>query len=256
MYTIFIPKYQGEKTEYLITKVIERYMKNSSCNCIISSPGYMGTTSNTIIKFLDELGKKMSGKNPCIGFFNGMNGSRSLGGKLLPDSKSTIREEYEWRVKSPLKSLHICCRPITDHRKMMFFINYNGSMPSILNKNNYKNFLDKCTVCGVLIGSSNQSLGTYFGGRNFDPAEKGEADVLMYTDDSGQITESLTNFQKTYVYTDDRSQITDEITDSQNYYKHRNIRISKSINEENYDDDNDKMFFKDILRNFLENNLT
>lgn len=235
MYTIFIPKYQNESTDYLITKVINLYMKNSCCNCIISSPGYMSTTLKTIKFFVNELGNRMSKNTPYIGFFNGTNGSTSLYGH-------TIREEHEDQVvlSSKFNLLPICCRPIKDHRKMMFFINIDwGSIPQKLNKENYKNFLDHCKVYGMLLGSSNQSLQTYFGGINSSSADKGEADILMYTDDNKKIVSELMEFQSS----------------NNNNNNNINIRISKSIDEENYDDYRDSYYLKNILNNFLEINL-
>lgn len=136
----------------------------------------------------------------------------------------------------------------------MFFIDYKDSMPSILDIYNYRDFLDNCTVCGILIGSSNQSLRTYFGGLKFAPASKGEADILMYTDDSGNITEKLIKFQSANLYTDYNNHIDMELIDFQS--DNMNIRISKSIDRENYNTDRDNMYFKDILNNFLENNLS
>lgn len=273
MYTIFIPKYKDDMTEYLITQVIKLYMENdlcghrchydrcnrcnccNCCNCIISSPGFMSNTSKTVNDFVYELGNIMSSKHPYIGFFNGMNGHHKLATET-----NLIRDEHEKEVahSTLFRPLHICCKPIKDHRKMMFFINYKdclSRMPDKLDITNYENFLSNCTVCGVLIGSSNQSLTTYFGYSKHSLADKGEADILMCTGDRYDLVQELIKLQKGNMLANQSNDIENERTDPQNNI-YRNIRISKSIDEENYTADMDKDYFKGILKDFLKTALT
>ena len=227
MYTIFMPKYEKDPTPYRITKVISTFTQKSSCNCIISSPGYMCTTSNTIDIFLDKLDKDIA-KKLYIGFCNGMNGAR-----VLPN-QNTIRHEYENLLSSPkytLNPLKISCLDSKDHRKMMFFIHVNANMPNTLDKYNYSTLLNNSTVLGILIGSSNQSLNTYYGGQNSNPADKGEADILMYTESGNSITSSMSSLQGSI----------------------EGIRISRSIDETYYSDaDADEKYLRKMLEDFLD----
>ena len=231
MYTIYIPKYEKDTPDFYITETLERFMKSVTCDCIICSPGYMSTTINTINKFIDKLSNNLF-RCPYLGFFNGMNGNNKV-----YKGTNTIREAHENEVLKSinLRSMPIQCIDHKDHRKMMFFIR-NQAIPSKLDKKTKQNFLDNSTVFGILIGSSNQSLNTYYGGVNGKPADKGEADILMYFDDNRFTNEFITwksNFP--------------------------NIRISKSIDIENDNDEKehktDSDFFKKILDDFLENNL-
>lgn len=78
-----------------------------------------------------------------------------------------------------------------DHRKMLFIFGFNDIFDSnpnfnILNKSNFNDFLNAITVNAIMIGSSNQSYTTYFGGPH-GKADKGEADVLMFATDNDDL---------------------------------------------------------------------
>ena len=233
MYTIFIPKYQKDTVEYLTTKTIHCFVSHSSCNCIISSPGYMSTTSNTIKLFIDNFGSKtINNPNMMMGLLNGMNGNTHV-----YNQSNTIREEHEVQIKTSgtLKLLNIKCHPFVDHRKMMFFIKLKGAVSNTLNSGNFSSFINACQVQGVMIGSSNQSLSTYYGGAKSSPADKGEADILMYIDNPQETI--TTAFREVQV-------------------QNVNIRISKSVDENFHPSDYESMYFREILSDFLENNLS
>lgn len=233
MYTIFIPKYENETPDFLITKTLELFMNSISCDCIISSPGYMSTTSNTIRQYIQNLSDTVS-KNCCpyLGFFNGMNGNNPV-----RYGANTIRQEHENEVSisSSFQSLPIQCNNHRDHRKMMFFIK-NKSMPQVLDSRSIGYFLRHSTVCGILVGSSNQSLNTYYGGAKRNPADKGEADILMYYDDGNNFTERIIAWKSDYP----------------NIRISQSIDIKEGISEREYESE----YFKEILKNFIENNLT
>ncbi|MBR6984118.1 MAG: hypothetical protein IKH75_11460 [Ruminococcus sp.] len=232
MYTVFIPKYEYDSTPFRITKVISTFMKNSCCDCIISSPGYLSTTSNTIKTFLANLNRDINNsKKIYISFLNGMNGARLL------SNNNTIRQEHVSLLGTTgyLYPLITNCIDYKDHRKMMFFIDCNGNVPGVLDKNNYNSFIDSSRLLGVLIGSSNQSLNTYYGGSNSRSADKGEADILMYIDPGNTLTPVM----------NDLHQAIEE------------IRISRSIDESLYSGiDADEKYFKRMLKDFLEKNLS
>lgn len=183
MYSLYIPKYQNERGEFLITKVIREYTERApKLNCILSSPGYLSNRINTIDLFVDKMCGSVLHRSPLsIGLFNGMNGNNSLG-------TTTIVEYHNMRFrKYGINALTINCKKQKDHRKMMFFIydpeNYSKEI-NILNDNSgdktdfIDRYINKIKVKGILIGSSNQSYNTYF---SYD-ASKGEADLLMFTD--------------------------------------------------------------------------
>ena len=183
MYSLYIPKYQNERGEFLITKVIKEYTERApKLNCILSSPGYLSNRINTIDLFVDKMCGSVLHRSPLsIGLFNGMNGNNSLG-------TTTIVEYHNMRFrKYGINALTINCKKQKDHRKMMFFIydpeNYSKEI-NILNDNSgdktdfIDRYINKIKVKGILIGSSNQSYNTYF---SYD-ASKGEADLLMFTD--------------------------------------------------------------------------
>ena len=183
MYSLYIPKYQNERGEFLITKVIKEYNERApKLNCILSSPGYLSNRINTIDLFVDKMCGSVLHRSPLsIGLFNGMNGNNSLG-------TTTIVEYHNMRFrKYGINALTINCKKQKDHRKMMFFIydpeNYSKEI-NILNDNSgdktdfIDRYINKIKVKGILIGSSNQSYNTYF---SYD-ASKGEADLLMFTD--------------------------------------------------------------------------
>lgn len=185
MYSLYIPKYKKEDSEFLIAKVIREYTKTESeINCLLSSPGYLSRTKERI----DEFVENMCNLIPCkesfsIGFFNGMNGNNSLGKTTIVEYHNMCFEEKH------VNTLKINCKKQLDHRKMIFFIydsgNYFQQISMFNNSQDDKErhidrYINNIKVKGMLIGSSNQSNATYFS----IPASKGEADLLMFTDSS------------------------------------------------------------------------
>ena len=105
MYTLYLPKYQGDPWEYLITKTIKEYMQVIDYDCVILlSPGYLSKTNNTIKMFVDKFSNTLTpcGKAgiPQIGIFNGMNGSQKTS-----SSSNTIRDEHNLQIRGNKKSL-------------------------------------------------------------------------------------------------------------------------------------------------------
>ena len=88
-----------------------------------------------------------------------------------------------------------------------------------------------------MIGSSNQSLQTYYGGSKGLSADKGEADVFMFVDDSA-VKEVIVN-------TDDKL-LQDSIVIS------KSIKVSGNLENER---EADEKFLKSILEDFLKNSL-
>lgn len=182
MYSFYIPKYEKDSLEFKITKVIKHFMRITDYkNDILSSPGYLSTTPKTISDFVNEFGKNISdGINPTnLGYFHGMNGDITR--------RNT---HYRFFARNCLKEIPIICTDKKDHRKMLFFFESNfqlhkGLMETLpsgyLDKKSKNTFLSNITVNAVLIGSSNQSYSTYYGGAS-GKAQHGEADLFMFND--------------------------------------------------------------------------
>lgn len=180
MFITYIPKEEGETPDFKIVRVIDKYMRTypDSSN-IISSPGYLSLIPG-VKDFANEFAKSVpAGKKLYIGYGYGMNGSRIMSGKTL------IHEQYaELAMTKKFIPLNMNIRNKKDHRKMMFFFKENTVSSfdfavDILDKSTLNQFLDSITVYAVLVGSTNQSYTSYYGGRKHK-ADKGEADVLLF----------------------------------------------------------------------------
>lgn len=189
MYTVYIAKYKGDIPDFNITRVISKYMSCTDYDCgIISSPGYMNVRVGTTDEFYDKLApaflqsSSTNTRHIEVGIFNGMNGSNHMKG-----TGNTCREQHEKSIQShQLNLITLKCKRKIDHRKMLFFMELKDNFNEILSLENYEQFLHTVTVRGVMIGSSNQSLKTYYGGSGGGSADKGEADIFMFVDDEAK----------------------------------------------------------------------
>ena len=185
---IYIPKVAGEPSEFKIIRSLKNCMEYyKGKNNILSSPGYMGrmTSVNTFVTKFKEI--VPPGDRVYIGYFKG------LTGKMNPSGSTDIIDEFYLELLSTrkFKKLSITIADKPDHRKMMFFfgINEDASFDfkretlSLLTKDR---FLNSITVNAVLVGSSNQSKTTYYGGAS-GHADKGETDILMYVNDGSRV---------------------------------------------------------------------
>lgn len=127
LYSLYIPKYKDESTEFLITRIISHYARETKYNInILSSPGYMSTTDKTIKRFLDELVYSITSlKDARLGFFYGMNGSRKV-----PKTSQTIREYHIHEIsRNPhIQNIPIACKKDNDHRKCCSFLKAKGGL--------------------------------------------------------------------------------------------------------------------------------
>ena len=180
LYVSYIPKVQGETPDFKIIKTLKKCMAYySGCNNIISSPGYLSNKTH-VKDFVKEFKKVIPAKNKVyIGYFKGMNKLTALLGVDLIDKhyKELVRTGKFIKLKMNIANK-------ADHRKMMFIygINENPTFDfekEVLNKSTKDKFLRSITVNAILIGSSNQSYSTYFGGAK-KRADKGEADILLF----------------------------------------------------------------------------
>lgn len=127
-------------------------------------------------------------RNPClrdtikIGILRGM-------GKISADNKSDIIDELYSRAICSINNLEeiliVQNDNNRDHRKMMIFFEIKEDMDFAshgpLYYENIEQILNSIKPKAILIGSSNQNLNTYYGGKN-GTADKGEADVLLFDD--------------------------------------------------------------------------
>lgn len=228
LYLMYIPKVQGESTDFKLVKALKKCMKYySGENNIISSPGYLSSLKY-VGDFVKEFEKIVPKKNSIlIGYFKGMNKFNRLSG-----SCDLIDEHYTKLIGTgKFKKLKIKIANKSDHRKMTFIYGIKESSlydfeSYELNSGTKDKFLDSIIVNAVFIGSSNQSYNTYYGGAS-SRAKKGEADVLMFVTDN---VETLKNDM--YV---DGTVIYEEL-----------LGTSKEPHE----------YLKDILREFLETALS
>lgn len=183
LYLSYIPKVSGETADFKIIKSLKKCMRFfKGKNNIISSPGYLSTSTyvkDFVNKFKDIV---PTGDKIYVGYFKGMNTFNHATG-----SCDLIDEHYaEFLSTSSLTKLEIEISNKPDHRKMLFIFGINNN-PTFnfdlkLTAASKKDFLESITVNAVLIGSSNQSYNTYYGGTS-GRATKGEADVLLFAAD-------------------------------------------------------------------------
>ena len=245
MYILYLPKYKRERCDnYLIIKAIGEYMRCTEYKYdIISSPGYLSKTADTIEMFLDNFNRTLFGENEdeydnkeiYWGIFNGMNGAnRCQNGnrKASPDAPTIKQYHYEHICNSTngnIRWMPIVCSEDIDHRKMMFFIEIKNQelRDREINKDTYVDFLDQVTVHAVLIGSSNQSYSTYYKSN-----QQGEADILLF-DEKNKFHEYISGGKSKF-------DLKDKIILTKSFYP---------------DDLKDGEYLKDILRDLFKNSL-
>lgn len=231
MYIAYLPKIKGEKVEdRRINKFLKFYIEKSSNKySVIAAPGYMSTRPNTIDKYLSNLGNILNyGNKTEIGILNGMNGHHDNGNgmPILENHKGSLS-------KHGFEEIKLNVNKEFDHRKMMCFIVRN-SIPKEITLDNLEDFLDNVYVGGILIGSSNQSYSTYFK----DNASKGESDIFMFDTSMDPYIEHTIKMLK----------LGETNSDSLN-----DIVFAESFFGNGHNDT--QGFFKEILRNVLENGL-
>lgn len=249
MYSIYIPKYPNEKTPFKITEILNYYTSSITYDgLILSSPGYMSRTWKTIDEFIDSFKKNLnvSKKHWDFGLFNGMNGQSQISANL------SIRTYHEQKLsKEGFNVINITSTFKEDHRKMLFFLQKTApdscyNTPFTLNKSNYNNFLRNFRVRAVMIGSTNQSRQSYYGGKK-GKADKGEADLFLLIEDKDE-REMIT-----YYISQNMENATNYISSNGNNNDFfGNIIISQSIYMRKADD----QYLKDILIDFLANSLS
>lgn len=183
LYVNYLPKIQGEKPDFKIIGSLKKCMKYyNGNNNIISSPGYL-SSKTYVHDFAVEFGKLIpSGNKIYIGYFKGMN-------KISGSAVINLLDEHyiEMYKTGKFKKLNIKISNKSDHRKMIFIygIKEKASFDfekDVLDIKTQDKFLDSIIVNAVLLGSSNQSYSTYYGGKK-GKADKGEADILLFTAD-------------------------------------------------------------------------
>lgn len=188
LYVNYIPKIQGEKPDFRIVKSLKKCMKYyNGNNNIISSPGYLSSKTN-VQNFVNEFKNIVpNGNKIYIGYFKSMN--KIAGSAVI----NLIDEHYmEMQNTGKFEKLNMKISNKKDHRKMIFIYGIKEKSlfdfeTDVLDIKTQDKFLDSIIVNAVLLGSSNQSYSTYYGGKN-KQADKGEADILLFTSD---IEESL-----------------------------------------------------------------
>lgn len=192
MYTLYIPKYKGDKPPYLVKKVvntISQYcLDNKSPFGIFMAPGYLSSAEHTIQDFTRDFpfsslnNSLIKNSNSYLGIFRGMNSKNDI--TLNNGQKDTILNVHSKEYSGRNNWVDLSCKALKEeHRKMLFVFSFvdpkvdPNTVPLQINKANMDSFLELVDVNFVLIGSSNQSYNTYF-----QPHVKGEADILLFTE--------------------------------------------------------------------------
>lgn len=191
MYTLYIPKYKGDNPPHFVKTVvnaISQYCldKNSPFG-IFMAPGYLSQSEHTIQDFTSDFPFSSLNnspiKNSYLGIFRGMNSQNII--TLNNGQPDTILNVHSKEYKNIGNNwINLSCKAHKeDHRKMLFVFSLDYSckttIPLKIDKTNIDAFLKLVNVNFVLIGSSNQSHNTYF-----THATKGEADILLFTEQS------------------------------------------------------------------------
>lgn len=196
MYSLYIPKYQRDLASALrLPEELGRFMEATDyAYNLLVSPGFLSRTDKTINGFLDRLEQGLSDpknreKKVGLGLFHGMNGYNSVS----KGSSLTVLAAHDAALlgRSGLEKIAVDPQKRDDHRKIIFFFKFLKEavwdITKSLNQGNMKDFLKQITVEAVLIGSSNFSWSTYYNAGRTLP-EKGEADLLMFVDESYEAT--------------------------------------------------------------------
>ena len=175
MYTLFIQKKEKDQTPYPLTEYLHQFLIQTKANAVFVSPGHLSKK----VPAIEALLKNMLDGTFIQKFAIGNKYSSSS----LPDYENYLKaRNVYWEVDRNGRG---------DHRKMVFILKYDKSIPELTKGDLQKlgadlsdalnQFLSDIEVLGVAIGSSNFSLNSYGvmnpGGKT---ADKGEADVLMF----------------------------------------------------------------------------
>lgn len=169
MYTLFVQKKQHDHSPFPLTDKLHEFILDTNANGIFVCPGHLTRNPVKIQQFLDSFLSGTSVRKFGIGNKYGFNSITGYENYLN-------RHHILWRVNRNGKS---------DHRKMIFILNIPNTDIPDLDKSNYRQAVKCIEVLGVAIGSSNFSHPTYGlltpGAMS---ANKGEADVFMFNDES------------------------------------------------------------------------
>lgn len=175
-----------------------------------------------------------------------MNGSRQAalnGPRILCEHGETLNR-IDCR-KGCLEEIQLDPKYRNDHRKMVFFFQRGKwNIKERLTGGNLESFLDNIQVKAVLIGSSNFSWNTYYNAGTGNTA-KGEADLLMFEDDCYK-KELQRMIEKGKTYEEGR------VVEDEQETARSGMVLFESIAGGG---ENPEEFFKEILRDFLENSL-
>ena len=185
-YIIVLKKIKNDHKPFPTTRAIELYLNNFGQNdLILGAPGFLSYTTNTIKNFCSQfMALNKSGKN-LIALSYGMNG-----GKNARYSNTKIFDEH-YKYFQP-KTTPFSTND--DHSKFLIFVENcaKSNDEYVFNLENMKG----SHVKAILIGSSNLSYLTYFGG-NKSTADKGEADILFLNDSLFKNDNDAINFVET-----------------------------------------------------------
>lgn len=196
MYTLFIQKTKDDPTPFLVTEVLDKYMNRIKKNQNQNQNQSQNENENdnnepiNIALFQGYLGSKMSQNNKYEVL-------ETLFSKHTVDQLIITRGMGQPVNPTNLIGLSnhltdLSTKNKKDHRKMVFFFDiFKDDNPkgdpmrplqnTPLTDKDVEKFITSIKVHAVLIGSSNVSFETYYN----SPANKGEADLFLFTDGLG-----------------------------------------------------------------------
>lgn len=180
LYSIYIPKYKGERAEFLITKVINKFMlHNKNVTGIICAPGYLSVNEKTIESHIKKLETTMCNKLRKLDIilapgYNSENKAKSSNKKIITKYNEEIDNSLNFN------RIDLNFKETKDHKKMIFFYEDDCKSNNSYVEHNFK--FENINVSAILIGSTNQNLTSYYGGKG-RIADKGEADLFMFIAD-------------------------------------------------------------------------
>ncbi|MGQ7374092.1 hypothetical protein ACTGW9_08185 [Streptococcus suis] len=178
MYTLFTQKTKDETIPFQVTEVLRKYMNFLTNEIEPSKPinivlfqGFLGSkmSQNNTYEVLETLFSKYTVDQLII--------TRGMGQPVNPTNLIGLSNHLT----------DLSTKTKKDHRKMVFFFDVfddKATAPlrnSPLTASKVKKFVASIKVHAVLIGSSNVSFETYYN----SPANKGEADLFLFTDGLG-----------------------------------------------------------------------
>lgn len=216
MYNLFAHKGLNDSNPFVLTKIIKKYIDIAKPEIIIVSPGYLSTKPNTTRMLLNDilLDWYQQDQHKLMGITAGMNGVNKQGSPINLINHWQELTNRNVRIIEFMKSSSYATNK--DHKKMVFFADFLypecnfGRGNVTIDISNIDMYIDKIKVKAISAGSSNFSKQTYIGNRS-GTADKGEADIFMYSKEANGANSNFHGFLLESLESTDLFQYNDDI---------------------------------------------